>query len=156
MESKNFYSVVQQRGAKVIEQRGFGSALSAAWAIGDHLRSWLVTGTPQGEYVSMGVISNGEYDIAKDIIYSFPVSCQGGNYKIIEGLDINKNSREFMKKTEKELLEEKQMIASMTKEEQAKQAAIARESALQRKKVALSVAGCAIASIAMAVFKRRS
>jgi len=104
---KTFIPVVQLRGAKVIEQRGFGSALSAAWAIGDHLRSWLVTGTQQGEYVSMGVISNGEYGIAKDIVYSFPVSCQGGNYKIIEGLNISNFSREMMKKTEKELLEEK-------------------------------------------------
>jgi len=97
----SFIPIVQQRGAKVIEQRGFGSALSAAWAIGDHLRSWLVTGTQPGEHVSMGVVSNGEYGIAKDLVYSFPVSCQGGNYKVIEGLDISDFSRAQMKKKQK-------------------------------------------------------
>jgi len=155
---KTFIPVVQQRGAKVIEQRGFGSALSAAWAIGDHLRSWLVTGTQQGEHVSMGVVSKGEYGITKDLVYSYPVSCQGGNYKVIEGLDISNFAREQMKKTEKELLEEeKQMIASMTKEELAKAAAIAKTAAVRRKKVALSVASVAVASIAVALnFKRRA
>jgi len=154
---KTFIPVVQQRGAKVIEQRGFGSALSAAWAVGDHLRSWLVTGTQQGEHVSMGIFSKGEYGVSKDIVYSFPVSCQGGNYKVIEGLDVSVFCREQMKKTEKELLEEKQMIATMTKEELAKQAVVAKTAAVRRKKVALSVASVAVASIAVALnLKRRS
>jgi len=153
---KTFIPVVQQRGAKVIEQRGFGSAMSAAWAIGDHLRSWLVTGTQQGEYVSMGVISNGEYGITKDIVYSFPVTCQGGNYKIVEGLDISNFAKDQMKKTEKELLDEKQMIASMTKEEIAKQEAKTRTEKSRRKNIALSIATVTIASLAVALkFKRK-
>jgi len=150
-----FIPVVQQRGAKVIEQRGFGSAMSAAWAVGDHLRSWLVTGTQPGEHVSMGIVSNGEYGIAKDLVYSFPVSCQGGGYKVIEGLEISDFARTQVKKTEKELLEERQMIASMSKEELAKQAVVSQLATVRRKKVALSVASVAVASVAVALFKRR-
>uniref|UniRef100_A0A8C5MI74 Malate dehydrogenase n=1 Tax=Leptobrachium leishanense TaxID=445787 RepID=A0A8C5MI74_9ANUR len=103
-----FISTVQQRGAAVIQARKLSSAMSAAKAICDHVRDiWF--GTPKGQYVSMGVISDGNpYGIAEDLLYSFPVSIEGKNWKIVEGLKIDEFSREKMEVTAKELLEEKE------------------------------------------------
>ncbi|KAG8443938.1 hypothetical protein GDO86_009217 [Hymenochirus boettgeri] len=104
----DFICTVQQRGAAVIKARKLSSAMSAAKAICDHVRDiWF--GTPEGQFVSMGVISDGNpYGIAKDLLYSFPVTIQNKNWKIVEGLSINDFSREKMETTAKELSEEKE------------------------------------------------
>ena len=101
--------VVQQRGAAVIKTRGASSAASAANAAISHMRSWAL-GTPAGDWVSMGVHSDGSYGIAKGLIYSFPCTCQGGDWKIVQDLDINAFSREKMTLTETELSEERDAV----------------------------------------------
>ncbi|KAM4705335.1 LOW QUALITY PROTEIN: malate dehydrogenase, cytoplasmic-like [Rhinophrynus dorsalis] len=103
-----FSSTVQQCGAAVIKARKLSSAMSAAKAICDHVRDiWF--GTPEGEFVSMGVISDGNpYGVANDLMYSFPLTIKDKNWKIVEGLKINYFSREKMDLTAKELLEEKE------------------------------------------------
>ena len=95
---------VGKRGAAIIEARGLSSAASAANAAIDHMHDW-VLGT-NGKWVTMGVPSNGEYGIPKDVIYGFPVTCENGEYKIVEGLEIDEFSREHMDHTLNELLEE--------------------------------------------------
>jgi len=102
----NFISTVQQRGAAIIKARKLSSAASAAKAIIDHMRDWIY-GTPAGEYVSMGVRSDGSYGIEKDLIYSFPVTCKDGKYTIVQGLEIDEFSREKMTLSEAELIDEK-------------------------------------------------
>eukprot|EP01111_Echinosteliopsis_oligospora_P013900 TRINITY_DN510_c0_g1_i1.p1 TRINITY_DN510_c0_g1~~TRINITY_DN510_c0_g1_i1.p1 ORF type:complete len:375 (-),score=111.91 TRINITY_DN510_c0_g1_i1:55-1071(-) len=102
-----FIKTVQQRGAAVIKLRKLSSAASAAKAIVDHMRDW-VLGTPEGEYVSMGVYSEGSYGIKEGLIYSFPVSCKDGKYTIIQGLAVDDFSRKLMKDTEDELVSEKE------------------------------------------------
>ncbi|MGE3295949.1 MAG: malate dehydrogenase [Porticoccaceae bacterium] len=101
--------VVQQRGAAVIKARGASSAASAANAAISHMRSWAL-GTPAGDWVSMGVHSDGSYGIAQGLIYSFPCTCQGGDWKIVQDLDINAFSREKMTLTETELSEERDAV----------------------------------------------
>ncbi|ERE92521.1 malate dehydrogenase, cytoplasmic-like protein [Cricetulus griseus] len=103
-----FISTVQQRGAAVIKARKLSSAMSAAKAISDHIRDiWF--GTPEGEFVSMGVISDGNsYGIPDDLLYSFPVVIKDKSWKFVEGLPINDFSREKMDLTAKELAEEKE------------------------------------------------
>jgi malate dehydrogenase len=107
-----FIPTVQQRGAAIIKARGASSAASAASAAIDHMRDWAL-GT-HGQWVSMGVYSAGNsYGIDGDIIYSFPVVCADGQWKEISGLDIGEFSLERMRKTEKELLDEKAAIADL-------------------------------------------
>ena len=101
--------VVQQRGAAVIKTRGASSAASAANAAISHMRSWAL-GTPAGDWVSMGVHSDGSYGIAEGLIYSFPCTCQGGDWKIVQDLDINAFSRGKMTLTETELSEERDAV----------------------------------------------
>ncbi len=81
---------------------------SAANAICDHVRDW-VLGTKNGEMVSMGVYSNGEYDTPKDIIFSFPVTISNGEWKIVEGLKLSSFTKQKLEETSKELLEEKEL-----------------------------------------------
>jgi malate dehydrogenase len=102
----DFVSTVQNRGAAVIEARGLSSAFSAATAIVDHVRDWLV-GTPEGEHVSMAVPADGSYGIDAEIIYSYPVTCKNGKYTIVKGLNVNDFAREKMTKTRDELIEER-------------------------------------------------
>jgi len=104
-----FITIVQQRGAAIIKARKLSSAASAAKAIIDHMRDW-VFGTPEGEYISMAVCSDGSYGVPKDLIYSFPVICKGGKYSIVQGLSIDDFSRNKMDLTAKELEEEKHLI----------------------------------------------
>lgn len=103
-----FIMTVQQRGAAVIKARKLSSAMSAAKAIADHIRDiWF--GTPEGEFVSMGVISDGNsYGVPDDLLYSFPVVIKNKTWKFVEGLPINDFSREKMDLTAKELTEEKE------------------------------------------------
>ena len=104
-----FIPRVQNRGAEVIQARGLSSAASAASAAIDHMRDWTL-GTKIGDWVSMAIPSDGSYGISEGIIYSFPVICKNGSYSIIENLEIDEFSKECMKITEKELIDEKQAI----------------------------------------------
>jgi malate dehydrogenase len=99
-----FLPTVGKRGAAIIEARGLSSAASAANAAIDHMRDWALGSN--GKWVTMGVPSNGEYGIPKDIIFGFPVTTEGGKYKIVDGLDIDAFSRERIDKTLKELQDE--------------------------------------------------
>jgi malate dehydrogenase len=99
-----FLPTVGKRGAAIIEARGLSSAASAANAAIDHMRDWAL-GT-QGKWVTMGVPSNGEYGIPKDVMFGFPVTTENGKYKIIEGLSIDAFSQERINKTLKELQDE--------------------------------------------------
>ena len=101
-----FIPVVQQRGAAIIKARGASSAASAANAAIAHMRSWAL-GTAEGDWVSMGVYSDGSYGIAEGLIYSFPCVCKDGDWEIVQGLEINDFSRGKMTATEQELSEER-------------------------------------------------
>ena len=99
-----FIPTVGKRGASIIEARGLSSAASAANAAIDHMHDW-VLGT-NGKWVTMGIPSKGEYGIPAEVIYGFPVVCENGEYKMVEGLEIDEFSRERMNHTLNELLEE--------------------------------------------------
>ena len=105
----DFIPTVQQRGAAIIAARGASSAASAANAAIAHMRTWAL-GSTENDWVSMGVISDGSYGIADGLIYSFPCTCDNGDWSIVEGLDINDFSRAKMIATEKELLEERDAV----------------------------------------------
>ena len=96
-----FIPVVQQRGAAIIKARGASSAASAASAAIDHIRDWAL-GTPAGDWVSMGIPSDGSYGIPEGVIYGFPVTCSGGKYEIVQGLAVNEFSRARMLATHKD------------------------------------------------------
>jgi malate dehydrogenase len=102
----DFIPTVQQRGAAIIKARGASSAASAASAAIDHMRTWAI-GTVEGDWVSMGIPSDGSYDIAPGIIYGYPVTVKDGKYTIVQGLAINDFSRGRMEATNKELREER-------------------------------------------------
>ena len=106
----DFIPTVQQRGAAIIEARGASSAASAANAAIDHMRDW-VLGTDS--VVSMGVYSDGSYGVAEGLIYSFPVICQGGDWSIVQGVEVNGFSQEKMDATETELAEERDAVAHL-------------------------------------------
>ncbi|CAN0887411.1 Malate dehydrogenase [Linum grandiflorum] len=106
-----FIATVQQRGAAIIKARKLSSALSAASSACDHIRDW-VLGTPQGTWVSMGVYSDGSYNVPAGLIYSFPVTCQNGEWKIVQGLSIDEFSRKKLDLTAEELSEEKALAYS--------------------------------------------
>ena len=107
----DFIPTVQQRGAAIIKARGASSAASAANAAIEHMRDWaLGTG---GKTVSMGIHSDGSYGVAEGLIYSFPVTCDGGNYSIVQGLAVNEFSQDLIDKTEQELKEERDAIADL-------------------------------------------
>ncbi len=108
----SFIPTVQQRGAAIIKARGTSSAASAAAAAIDHVHDW-VLGTPSGNWVSMGVPSDGSYGIPEGVIYSYPVTCKSGEYSIVQGLEINEFSREKMQATHRELLEERDGVKDL-------------------------------------------
>ena len=108
----SFIPTVQQRGAAVIKARGTSSAASAASAALDHIHDWML-GTPAGDWVSMGIPSDGSYGIPEGVIYSYPVTCRGGEYSIVQGLRINDFSREKMSATHRELLEERDGVKDL-------------------------------------------
>ncbi|HEX5789327.1 MAG TPA: malate dehydrogenase [Woeseiaceae bacterium] len=109
---ESFIPVVQQRGAKIIEARGASSAASAASAAIDHMHDWAL-GTPDDDWTSMAVPADGSYGVESGIIYSFPVRCRGGEYRIVTDLEIDEFSRGRMQATEKELREERAAIESL-------------------------------------------
>jgi malate dehydrogenase len=109
-----FIPTVQQRGAAIIKARGASSAASAASAAVDHMRNWALGS--DGKWVSMGVNSKGNpYGVDEDLIFAFPIICEGGNWKIVEGLAISDFSREMIKKTEAELQSERAAVADHIK-----------------------------------------
>jgi malate dehydrogenase len=108
----DFIPVVQQRGAAIIQARGASSAASAASAAIDHMRDWAL-GTPGDDWVSMAVPADGSYGIDPGVIYSFPVRCSGGDYAIVQDLEISEFSRQRMDATEKELREERAAIEEL-------------------------------------------
>ncbi|HJR10744.1 MAG TPA: malate dehydrogenase [Rhodanobacteraceae bacterium] len=106
---KEFIPTVQQRGAAIIKARGASSAASAASAAIDHMRSWAL-GTAEGDWVSMGIPSDGSYGIKPGVIYGYPVTCRNGRYAIVQGLEIGAFSRARMDATDKELREERAAV----------------------------------------------
>jgi len=106
-----FLPTVGKRGAAIIEARGLSSAASAANAAIDHMRDWtLGTG---GEWTTMGIPSDGSYGIPLDVMFGFPVTCQNGDYSIIQGLEIDNFSQERIAITLKELSEEREAVAHL-------------------------------------------
>jgi malate dehydrogenase len=109
---ESFIPVVQQRGAAVIKARGASSAASAASAVIDHMRSW-IDGTREGDWVSMAVPSDGSYGIPEGVVYSYPVTLAGGEYRIVPGLAVDEFSRKRMDATLAELREEREGIKAL-------------------------------------------
>ncbi|ERP92483.1 MAG: malate dehydrogenase [Alcanivoracaceae bacterium] len=103
---------VQQRGAAIIKARGASSAASAANAAVDHMRSWAL-GTAEGDWVSMGIYSDGSYGIQEGLIYSYPCTCKDGDWTIVQGLEVNDFSRSRMQATEQELAEERDAVSHL-------------------------------------------
>jgi malate dehydrogenase len=107
-----FIPRVGKRGAEIIEARGASSAASAASAAIDHVYDW-VNGTPEGDWVSMAVPSDGSYDVPEGIITSFPVRTSNGEWEIVQDLDVPEFSRERITKTNDELLAERDAVAKL-------------------------------------------
>ncbi len=107
-----FIPTVQKRGAAIIKARGASSAASAASAAIDHMHDWAL-GTPDGDWVSMAIPSDGSYGITEGLIYSFPVTCSGGEYSIVQDLPIDEFSRERMDATMNELGEERDAVSDL-------------------------------------------
>jgi len=104
-----FIPTVQQRGTEVLKARGQSSAASAANAAIEQMRNWAL-GTPEGDWVSMGVLSDGSYGIESGLVYSFPVTVANGGVNIVKGLDINDFSMQRMRLSEAELKEERDAV----------------------------------------------
>jgi malate dehydrogenase len=108
----DFIPTVQQRGAAIIEARGASSAASAANAAIDHVHDW-VAGTPDGDWVSMGVPSDGSYGVPEGLLCGFPVTCADGNYEIVQGLEIDDFSRARIDASVAELVSERDMVRDL-------------------------------------------
>jgi malate dehydrogenase len=111
---KEFIPTVQQRGAAIIKARGASSAASAAAAAIDHMHTW-AHGTADGDWVSMGIPSDGSYGIEPGVIYGYPVTVKDGKYTIVQDLEINEFSRARMDATDKELREERAAVEALLK-----------------------------------------
>ena len=105
----DFIPTVQKRGTAVIEARGASSAASAANAAVDHMHDW-VLGTREGDWVTMGIPSDGSYGIDEGLICGFPVTCSGGSYEVVQGLDVNDFSRSRIDASVNELKEERETV----------------------------------------------
>jgi malate dehydrogenase len=108
----DFIPTVQKRGSAIIKARGASSAASAASAIVNHVHDW-VAGTPEDDWVSMAVPSDGSYGVRDGVVFSYPVRCKGGQYEIVQGLDIDAFSKERIDATEAELFEERAGVAHL-------------------------------------------
>jgi malate dehydrogenase len=107
-----YIPTVAKRGAAIIDARGASSAASAANAALEHMRDWVI-GTTDGDWLSMGIPSTGAYGIPEGLIFSFPVECSNGEYKIVEGLEISEFSQARLDATRKELEEERDAVAEL-------------------------------------------
>ena len=108
----DFIPTVQGRGKAIIDARGSSSAASAANAAIDHVHDWWL-GTPEGDWAAMAVRSDGSYGVPEGLIFGFPVTCEGGQYSIVQGLDIDDFSRERIDATAQELQEEAEAVADL-------------------------------------------
>ncbi|WP_148571194.1 malate dehydrogenase [Nocardioides caldifontis] len=108
----DFIPTVAKRGAAIIEARGSSSAASAASATIDAARDWL-RGTPENDWVSMAVVSDGSYGVPEGLVYSFPVTTSGGDWTIVKGLAVNEFSRQRMDATAQELIEERDAVTEL-------------------------------------------
>jgi malate dehydrogenase len=109
---ETFIPVVQQRGAAIIKARGASSAASAASAAIDHVHTW-ITGTGEGDWVSMAVPSDGSYGIPEGVVYSYPVTTKNGEYAIVQGLSVDEFSRKRMDLSNAELREERDGVKEL-------------------------------------------
>ncbi len=109
---EQFIPIIQQRGAAIIKARGASSAASAASAAIDHMRDWSL-GTTAADWVSMAIPADGSYGIPEGVMYSYPVTCKGGRYAIVQGLAVDEFSRGRMDATHKELLEERESVQEL-------------------------------------------
>ena len=109
---QTFVPAVQTRGAAVIKARGLSSALSAANGAIDHVKSW-IKGTPGGDWTSSAVISKGEYGVPSGLVFGYPCTVEGGNWKVVEGLRLDKFGEERFKVTLNELLEEQDAVRDL-------------------------------------------
>ena len=107
-----FIPTVQKRGAAIIEARGLSSAASAANAAMNHIRDW-IRGTPAGDWVTMGIPSEGSYGIPEGVIFGYPVTCANGQYHIVQGLSLSTFSQEKIRATHQELLEERSAVTAL-------------------------------------------
>ena len=107
-----FIPTVAKRGAAIIEARGASSAASAASAAIDHVHTW-VNGTPEGDWTSMAVVSDGSYGVPEGLVSSFPVTCEGGAWKIVPDLEINQFSRDRIDASVRELEEERDAVREL-------------------------------------------
>jgi malate dehydrogenase len=112
---EHFIPTVQNRGAEIIQARGKSSAASATHAAIDHMHDWVYGARTSGDWVSMAVPSDGSYDTPEGIFYSFPVMLHDGDYKIVQGLEINAFSRERMDISSRELIEERDAVMALLK-----------------------------------------
>ena len=103
---------MQQRGAAVIKARGLSSAASAANAAIDHMRSWAL-GTPEGDWVSMAVPSDGSYGVPEGLVSGFPCTCANGEYQIVQGLELDDFSRARLDTSVAELASERDAVADL-------------------------------------------
>jgi malate dehydrogenase len=108
----DFIPTVQKRGAAIIDARGASSAASAASAAIDHVHDW-VLGTPEGDWVSMAIPSDGSYGVQEGLISSFPVTCAAGEYAIVQGLDVSEFSQSRIDASVTELAEEREAITAL-------------------------------------------
>src|SRR5687767_4852828 len=109
---QTFIPTVQKRGAAIIDARGLSSAASAANAAIDHVRDW-VGGSRDGDWVTMGVPSDGSYGIPEGVIFGYPVNCRGGQYQVVKGIEISEFGRKRIDATLKELQEERDSVRSL-------------------------------------------
>ena len=107
----DYIPTVAKRGAAIIDARGASSAASAAQAAIDHMRDWIIGS--KGKVVSMAVPADGSYGIAPGVIYSYPVVCEDGDYKVVQGIDLNDFSRSKMDATNNELVGERDAVSDL-------------------------------------------
>jgi malate dehydrogenase len=110
--AEEFIPTVAKRGAAIIEARGASSAASAANAAIDHVRDWML-GTPEDDWVSMAVASDGSYDVDEGVVSGFPVTCSGGDWKIVEGLELDPFSRDRIDASVAELKDERDAVRDL-------------------------------------------
>jgi malate dehydrogenase len=108
----DFISTVQQRGKAIIDARGASSAASAGNAAIEHIRDWL-KGSPEGDWVSMAVPSDGSYGVAEGLIFSFPCTTKDGEYEIVQGIELSDFAKGKIKETEDELLSEREVVKDL-------------------------------------------
>ncbi|MBV9424398.1 MAG: malate dehydrogenase, partial [Solirubrobacterales bacterium] len=109
---EDFIPTIQKRGAAVIEARGGSSAASAANAAVEHVHDWML-GTPSGDWVSMGIPSDGSYGVEEGLISGFPCTCSDGTYEIVQGLDLNDFSRSRIEASVDELKTERETVKGL-------------------------------------------